>query len=389
MTREAQRLLLLGGASALGSLAIQMLVPAMPMIARELHASTSTLQLSITLYLAGLSVGQLVSGPLADHYGRRPTLLGGILLFFAGSVVGALAPSTALLLASRVLQSLGAAAALVAGRSIVADGARSETVSRAMAGLSMVTLVSPTLAPGIGGFLTDAAGWRAVFLVLALAALVLGLRIRQVVSESHSRAADHRALSWRSYRALLGSPQFVRLIGGNASYSMALYVFLAIAPFLMAGQLHMSARGAGGSLLWVAAAMIGGTLLHRIDGLSRRAVVLGKAIAGIGVVALGVLAIGMPLSLWSLVPPMCVVALGAGFSGPAVLARALDLDRTRIGTASSLFGATQTLFSSLAIALVAALHINTAIGLAALIACCITAAAVLIPAGTATLQGEA
>lgn len=379
MTIQPGKMLILGATTALGSLAIQMFIPAMPIMARELGASPSAMQLTITLYLAGLGLGQLVSGPLADHLGRRPLLLGGIAIFLAGSILAMIAPAMPLLLLGRLLQSLGGAASLVTGRSIVADSTGAANASRQMASLSMITLISPMLAPGLGGTITDVAGWRAVFLILAGVSLLLGALAWRMVTESIDRSRSPACPSWQAYQGLLGNPRFLRIIIGNASYSMALYVFLAIAPFLMAGQLHMSAHASGGTLLFIAGTMIAGTLLHRRPRTAERAMSTSKALTIMGVGVMTALAVMLPVSLPAIMTPMCLIALGIGLNGPAAVAQALNLDRSRIATASSLFGAAQTLLSALAIALVAAVHATSSLGLSLLVGACVVSAAVLLP----------
>ena len=118
--------------TACGTLGMHVIIPALPATARAMDMSISTVQLTITLYLIGLSIGQLVYGPLSDRFGRRPVLLVGMTLFTVASVITALAPNPAVLIGSRILQSLGGCSGLVLGLAIGAgrlgaDGERART----------------------------------------------------------------------------------------------------------------------------------------------------------------------------------------------------------------------------------------------------------------------
>ncbi|RZJ95994.1 MAG: MFS transporter, partial [Novosphingobium sp.] len=112
-------ILALAAISAMGSMAIHMLVPALPALAHELDLRPEQAQLAISVYLAGLGGGQLLAGPLVDRVGRRPVLLAGLALYIAGALASALAPGLPLLLAARLVQAVGGAAGVVTARVMV------------------------------------------------------------------------------------------------------------------------------------------------------------------------------------------------------------------------------------------------------------------------------
>src|SRR3954449_9840726 len=126
--------LLLVAMTACGTLGMHIIIPALPATARALGMSIGTSQLTITLYLIGLAMGQLLYGPISDRLGRRPVLLAGLALFTFAGIATALAPGALTLVAARILQSIGACAGLVLGRAIVRDSA---TPDRAAAQLAM------------------------------------------------------------------------------------------------------------------------------------------------------------------------------------------------------------------------------------------------------------
>lgn len=377
MLKSRIRLPLLGAATALGSLAIQMFVPAMPIMARELNASAGVLQLGIAIYLLGLTGGQLFSGAVADTYGRRPVLLIGILLFAAGSLLAGVAGNAPVLLAGRLLQALGGSMTLVAGRSIVADTTKAERASSGMAALALITLISPALAPPIGGALVLLAGWRSIFFCLLALALLVGAAAFALITETNRPSGKTPGL--QSYAKLMTAPGFLRLAIGNGSLSMALYVFLTAAPFVMINRLGLTPAQAGAYLLWVALGVMFGTLAHRSAHLARSSVTAGKICLAFGLVTMLISGYFLPLTIAALVVPMCAIALGVGLCGPMNLALALNFDRTKIGAASSLFGAVQSLMSALASIWVAVTHPASLAGLALMMSACIVAAILLLP----------
>src|SRR5580704_15627683 len=125
-SRQRAPFLLLVALTACGTMGMHVIIPALPATARALDMSISTTQLTITLYLIGLAIGQLLYGPVSDRFGRRPVLLVGLSLFTGASIVTALAPNATVLIGARILQSLGGCAGLVLGRAAVRDGATAD-----------------------------------------------------------------------------------------------------------------------------------------------------------------------------------------------------------------------------------------------------------------------
>src|SRR4051794_1760528 len=158
---------LLVAMTACGTLGMHIIIPALPATARALGMSIATSQLTITLYLIGLAIGQLLYGPVSDRFGRRPVLLAGLSVFTGASIMTALAPNAGVLIGARILQSLGGCAGLVLGRAAVRDGASAEKAAGQLALLTLVMAMVPAVAPAIGGYLTAYIHWRASYVLLA------------------------------------------------------------------------------------------------------------------------------------------------------------------------------------------------------------------------------
>src|SRR5690554_389353 len=160
--------LILGALAGLGPLSIDMYLPGFPSIAQALGTDVAGVQLTLATYLAGLTIGQVVYGPLSDRIGRRAPLLGGLALYTVASLLCAFAPSLPLLAAGRFLQALGGCAGMVISRAVVRDHLNERDSAQMYSSLMLVMGVAPILAPIIGGQVLVAGGWRALFWVLAL-----------------------------------------------------------------------------------------------------------------------------------------------------------------------------------------------------------------------------
>ena len=164
---------LVGSLSIFGPLCIDMYLPALPAISRDLHASASAVQFTLTTCLVGIALGQLLLGPISDRIGRRPPLLAGLAAFVLSSIACAFATDVYMLAAFRLVEGLGGAAGIVIARSLVRDLFSGVQLVRFFSTLMLATGVGPILAPQIGSWILEFTAWRGVFAVLAVFGLIL------------------------------------------------------------------------------------------------------------------------------------------------------------------------------------------------------------------------
>jgi len=334
--------------SAVGSAAIHMLVPALPALAEDLAVAPQTAQYAISLYLFGLAAGQFFAGPMTDRAGRRPVLIGGAILHIAGAALGAGASSIAMLWLGRVIQAIGAGASLVAARVVVGDLFSRGEAGRGQAQLMAVALLSPAIAPAVGGHISDALGWRAVPAVQAGAALAALVLVWHSIPETlrQSEAGKGRFLC-NSLR-LLRNADFRRMAGAIALYGSALFMFFATAPFLLIDHWEASAGQAGLYLMLTAAAAISGTLAVVYLEKHFEAVRFGLTISLVGALLSMVLAIATEGGWFALIGPAMIVTFGLGIAGPASVARIIHCEDGLAGTALSLSGTLQMSIGAIA-----------------------------------------
>ncbi|RYY45363.1 MAG: Bcr/CflA family efflux MFS transporter [Sphingomonadales bacterium] len=342
-TLDRRLILLLASVTALGSLAIHMFVPAMPAVARELAAPPGTVQLTISLYLLGLGGGQLAAGPISDAIGRRPVLFAGIVIFVAGSILASLAPSVEILLAARLIEAAGAAASMIAARALVSDLSAREDTPANLAALASAVLLSPTIAPTIGGTLVSLAGWRAVFAVLALSGIAAGATAAWLVPRQPALGAPPHL--GRSYLRLARNVRFRGYVAGNSLASSSLFLFLGASPFLLIGQYHLSPAQAGLCYIFIAgSAIIGTFVVRQLRGRDGFRIGLAAVASG-GAIMLAVALLGGTGPV-ALIAPMLLVGLGCGIASPTGIAGAMHAEEGIAGTASSLAGAIQMITSA-------------------------------------------
>ena len=236
----------LGLLCATGPLAIDMFLPALPTIAAHLGGVMAEAQLTITAYFIAYGLAQMVYGPVADMVGRKPPLIAGLTLFLAGSVGCALAPDMGWLVAARVVQALGGAAAMVIPRAIIRDMHTGAQATRLMALVMLIISVSPMLAPLAGSGIIAVSGWRAIFAVLAIAAglsIAVTLLLQPETLRPENRVPVRLSAIRRGAATLLRDPVFMGLtfVGGFGMASF--FIFLASASFVYTGHYGLSPTG--------------------------------------------------------------------------------------------------------------------------------------------------
>ncbi|QJW84146.1 Bcr/CflA family efflux MFS transporter [Ramlibacter terrae] len=325
-----------------GTMAMHMFVPALPDAAASLGTGAGPMQMTIGIYVIGLGVGQLFYGPLSDAYGRRPLLMTGLGLYALGGLVAALAPNLATLLGARLLQAPGGCAGVALGRAIVRDTQPPSNAVRQMALMNLMVLVSPGLAPVVGGALAGAWGWRAVFVMLAaIGAVTLWFARRRLPETAQPSGKFGIATLRRDYGALFRMRRFMGYSLGGAGATTSFFAFVAAAPFIYTTELHQPPALVGVYMGLMAFGMATGNYLtsRLIRSVSAERLLrtgnlisLGSAATLLAVIALGQLSV--PATLLA----MLGYTAGAGMTSPAAMAKAIEVDRPLIGAAAGLYG---------------------------------------------------
>ncbi|SBO12512.1 Bicyclomycin resistance protein [Vibrio mediterranei] len=225
----------LGLLGALTPMAINMYLSAMPDIASDLGSTASDVQLTLTVYLAGFAIGQMLYGPLADSFGRRPVLLTGVLFFAIAAALSAVATEIESLMYIRFIQGVAGAAAQVIILAIIRDMFEREDFARVMSFVTLVITVAPLTSPSIGGYLAIWFGWRSIFWTLAILAtvgIVLTLwRIPETLS-TDNRQPLHVGRTVRNYIDLFKNPSAMGLIWSGAFSFAGMFAFLTAGAFV-------------------------------------------------------------------------------------------------------------------------------------------------------------
>jgi DHA1 family bicyclomycin/chloramphenicol resistance-like MFS transporter len=338
---------------------MHVIIPALPATARALGMSIGTSQLTITLYLIGLAIGQLLYGPVSDRFGRRPVVLAGLSLFTAASVVTALAPNAAILIGARILQSLGGCAGLVLGRAAVRDGASADKAAGQLALLTLVMAMVPAVAPAIGGYLTAYVHWRASYVLLAMFGAATLTACVLMMPETLSSVGGGRRSMVTAYMRLLGSRRFLGYAVGGACSTTAFYGFMSASPFIFETQLHQPTQRVGLYYLLLMLGVASGSLgANRVAGRVkvRTALRLANGVCVLGAALFALADVAGVLSVATVVAPVCLFMVGAGMASPFALAGSVSVNPQAIGAASGMYGFIQMGYGMLCTVVVETWH---------------------------------
>ncbi len=250
----------LGCMTALSPFSIDMYLPAFPSIAHDFQTTVADVSLSLSSYFIGLSFGQLFYGPLLDRYGRKPPLFAGLFIYILASLACLLSHGTRGLMLWRFIQALGGCAAGVTSMAMVRDLFTIKESAKVYSLLILILGASPLLAPTVGGYLSVAFGWRAIFLTLALMASLLFLAIVVFLKESHK---PDPSVSLRvmpilgNFFEILKHPQFYTYVFAAAVAFSGLFVYLAGSTIIFLGTFGVSAQTYGWIFATIAAGFIG------------------------------------------------------------------------------------------------------------------------------------
>lgn len=328
-----------------GTLAMHIFVPALPLAGADLGVGVATMQMTVSFYILGLAAGQLVYGPISDRFGRRPTLMVGLVIYTAAGLAAGLAPDAQALVVARLCQALGGCAGMVLGRAIIRDTSPTEEAARRQAMMNLMVTLGPATAPLIGSLVAFNLGWRAIFVLLCglgIANLLLAWRL--LPETARTGAGMGAAGLVRNYAWLLRSPAFLGYAVGGGCATTSMYAFVATAPFIFVQQLGRPAYEAGPYLallvlgVWagslIASRLVGRVPLRRLL-VTANAVSVAAAFVFLGAVLLGKLTLALTIAT------MFLFTLGVGTAAPAALTQAISVNAQVIGSASGLYGFAQ------------------------------------------------
>lgn len=381
---------LLGFIIAVGPVSVDMYLPAFAQIAQRFGSDVP--QLTLASYFAGLSVGQLIQGLLADRFGRRSSLAAGLGLYTLASLACAAAQTGIDFCAFRALAAFGAAASIVVPRAMVRDIADGKEAAAIMSDVLLIMSVAPVVAPVLGGLLLHIAGWRVLFIAAALYGIVclylLGRYLPETLEPSRRTGLGFLEAT-HAYGMALREPRFLAYSAVGACGMAALFAYLAAAPAVFMTQHGMSSASFATLLAILGILMIG---FFRVNSwlVRRRGVsfALSVGIAGwlVSGLALCVFAWTRSSTAWPIFAALIAFVFGYSFIPSNAQVGALSRHAEHAATATSLMSTLQYGAGALASALTGAFADGSARPMAAIILACgvvaAFAASLRIPAGS-------
>ncbi|MGR5147217.1 purine nucleoside transporter PunC [Photobacterium alginatilyticum] len=346
--------------SMLGFLATDMYLPAFETMRSDFNTSQSLIGLSLSIFLLGMALGQLIYGPLSDRVGRIKVLMGGMILFSIASVLCAFAPNVEFLLIARFAQALGACSATVIWQAVVVDRYEGKVSERVFATIMPLVALSPALAPLAGALLEHQFGWRSIFVALVGFGAVLSvMTLKEPESANLEKKQDKISVQLRrDYQQILSSKKFIGNMMIFAACSAAFFAYLTGSPFVMS---EMGYSGSDIGLSYApqtVAFIIGGygcrTLLNKFDSQQLLPWILKLFITSVTVMFL-ISVNTEPTTIWPILVPFCLLAVANGAIYPIIISKALEDFKNCSATAAGLLNFLQTMVCFAASGIVSAL----------------------------------
>ncbi|WP_435055703.1 multidrug effflux MFS transporter [Micromonospora aurantiaca (nom. illeg.)] len=349
-------LVLLGTLTAIGPLSLDMYLPAFPAMTRDLGADQAGIQLSLTTCLIGLALGQLVTGPLSDRWGRRRPVLVGVVAYTVLALACAAAPNAPLLAAARFAQGVAGGMGVVVARAVVRDLYSGRDAAKYFSRLTLVFGVAPVAAPGVGSLVLRFGSWRAVFVTLAVIGAVLAVAVALRLPETlpaERRSTGGLGGTVRTMRSLLADRVYLGYALTQGFAFAGLFAYISGSSFVFQDVFGVSA--AVFSVIFgvnaLALVAVGQANARLLDRFTPRRLLVTTLVVGV-VTAVGVLTGALAGSLAVTAVALFAFVGSLGMVMPNSTALALDAHARHAGTAAALMGGIQSVVGALAAPLV-------------------------------------
>ncbi len=346
----------------LGPLGIDLYLPAIPAIAKGLNSAETIIQSSISLFILVMGLGQLIAGPLVDHYGRRPIAIIGVIVYLVGAIVAATAETAFMFMFSRVIQGLAVCCTSVVVFSSVRDRMSGDDAARAYGFLNGTLNIIPALAPLIGGLIAQFFGWRAPFWALCGYSILILALVLFKLPETRPADTQSGGLPFKQYARILFNKRFITFAAVNAGAMGMALTYVSLAPTVLMSQAGLTpfefslVFGANG--FWImAVSFIANRIIQKVGRpvcLASGALLMFLGCAGL-LAGLTLIAPEQQHATWLYMLPVASACAGLAFLiGPAT-SYALEPFSNEAGVASALVGSVQmaggALFGFIAMAL--------------------------------------
>ncbi len=336
-----------------GALAMNIILPSLPGIQKTFNADYATVQLTLTLFLVGLAVAQLIYGPLSDRFGRRPIALIGMSILVGGTLICLFATSIEGLILGRLVQAIGGCAGMVVGRAMVRDLYDMDKAAAMIAYLTMAVVVVPTFAPLIGGYLEEMFSWSASFVFILITSLLFLTIAFFGAHETLPPSKRHDVQlfgMFNSFSYLLRNPGFSGYACQVSFNTAAYFAFLGGSPFVMINLMGSTPAKLGLYFVVVSVFYILGNFATAR--LAKKVGVYAMVQAGVWLSLLGaaillITVLGDGLTPFNFFGIMSLIALGNGFCISSGMAGAISADPHRVGAAAGLAGSMQIGFGAI------------------------------------------
>jgi len=391
---KAKIIIILGVLTGLGPFSIDMYLPGFSHIANDFNVNIAVVSLSLTSYFIGISLGQLVYGPLMDRFGRKKPLIIGIFIYLFASIGCALSPNIYCLIVCRFVLALGACAGIVGSRAIVKDLFLPKETINVFSMLMLVMGVSPIIAPLIGSFVTVTLGWRFIFYFLFLLSMAMILITSFFLPESRG---EDKGVSLRPfeiirrYLLIFDQPLFVVFaLAGSAVFS-GLFAYISGASFVYMKLFKFSEIQFGFLFSMNAVGIIGGSQINLL--LSRR-FKSSSIFFNLGIVHVLISFALIASAFFTGFPAPATVfliflyLLILGILNPIGIALALYPFKENAGSASALLGGIQMVMNAVSTVLVSRFHNETIFPMVIVMSACALLSLIIQAAGKAFFKNK-
>ncbi|AFK03374.1 drug resistance transporter, Bcr/CflA subfamily [Emticicia oligotrophica DSM 17448] len=369
-------IIILGLLSAIGAFSIDTYLSGFPIMASDLHVSVDDVSYSLSSFFVGISIGQMLYGPLLDRFGRKKPLIVGLVIYVLASMGCAVSTSLEMLVVFRFLQALGGCVGMVTPRAIVRDTFPIQESAKIFSTLILILGVSPIIAPSVGSLMITTMGWHSVFWLQAIIGVVLFLAVLFLLAES-KKADDSISLKpehvTKVFWGIARNPQFITFSVAGSLVSGAIYAYLSGSPFVFMEIFKVSEQQygiifgvlAGGLIL---SSQINNLALRRFS--SQQIINVALSIQTIlGLLLLTLSAFNL-LNLYGTLILIFLFLCCQGFSFPNSSALALMPFSKEAGSASALMGSLQMAIGSLSAAMVGFISNGTSLPMLGVMAGC-------------------